>query len=142
MAPSIREIISGWLSDPALFWVVFLIALFAGFLLILGMIENLILKKPLNAFIMGALFASVMYFGIQWGKAKQPGTQSVTAGLGVAPVSAYQCPTSHPIKSKVTTGAGCIYYAPGDEFYNNTNPDSCYASRDQARSDGCKPSQL
>ena len=132
----------GWLSDPPVFWVVYLIALFCGFLLILWTIENFFLKKPLNAFFMGILFAAVMYFGIQWGKAKQPITLYHDTGLGVAPVSTWQCPVSHPIKARVAPGAGCVHYAPGQGFYNNIKPERCYANRDQARSDGCNPSQL
>jgi hypothetical protein len=62
---------------------------------------------------------------------------------GVVPVSAYVCPTSHPIKGNFTTHnrERCIAHSPGGAFYHKTKPERCYVSTADAAADGCRPSK-
>ncbi len=63
--------------------------------------------------------------------------------LGVAPVDAWTCPASHPIKGNFTTYSGepCIYHVPGGQFYRKTKPERCYATEEEAVKDGCRRSK-
>ena len=62
---------------------------------------------------------------------------------GVAPISAWECPGTHPIKGNFTTYSGerCIYHVRGGAFYNKTKPERCYASGADAIADGCRASR-
>jgi len=62
----------------------------------------------------------------------------------VSPVSAYQCPPSHPVKGNFTpySGERCIYHLPGGRFYDKTKPEKCYATAADAKADGCRPSKF
>jgi hypothetical protein len=62
---------------------------------------------------------------------------------GVSPVSAWQCPLSHPIKGNFTTynGERCIFHQPGGQFYEKTKPEMCYVSPADAIADGCRQSR-
>jgi micrococcal nuclease len=59
---------------------------------------------------------------------------------GVPPESAWACPATHPVKGNVNTFSSprCIYHVPDRELYGATKPDRCYATVDDARSDGCQ----
>ncbi len=61
----------------------------------------------------------------------------------VPPKDAWTCPTTHPIKGNFTTYSGepCIYHVPGGAFYGRTKPERCYATEDEARTDGCRRSK-
>ncbi len=48
------------------------------------------------------------------------------------------CPDSHPIKAKDSSG---LYHVPGGNTYDRTIPDRCYASEAAAEADGYRPSQ-
>lgn len=43
------------------------------------------------------------------------------------------CPVGFPVKAKARSG---IYHEPGMLAYERTRPDRCYASSEDARSDG------
>ncbi|OLB69251.1 MAG: hypothetical protein AUH96_06150 [Nitrospirae bacterium 13_2_20CM_2_61_4] len=62
---------------------------------------------------------------------------------GVAPESAWTCPTTQPIKGNFTTYSSerCIYHVPGGQFYDKTKPERCYAAEEEARQDGCRRSK-
>jgi len=45
------------------------------------------------------------------------------------------CPTSHPVKAKMTSG---IFHVPGGANYARTQPDRCYASPEAAETDGLR----
>jgi micrococcal nuclease len=62
---------------------------------------------------------------------------------GVAPESAWTCPSTHPIKGNFTTYSGerCIYHGPGGQFYDRTKPERCYAMDQDAVWDGCRRSK-
>jgi micrococcal nuclease len=62
---------------------------------------------------------------------------------GMAPESAWACPAAQPIKANVNpfSSPRCIYHVPDSELYNATKPDRCYATVDDARSDGCQASR-
>ena len=66
-----------------------------------------------------------------------------TARPGVEPSTEWTCPRTHPIKGNFTTHGGerCIYHLPGGAYYERTKPERCYASSNEARSDGCRPSK-
>ena len=59
---------------------------------------------------------------------------------GVSPESAWACPAAHPVKGNVSAFSSprCIYHVPDMELYGATKPDRCYATVDDARSDGCQ----
>lgn len=62
---------------------------------------------------------------------------------GVSPESAWACPAPHPIKGNINAFSSprCIYHVPDSELYSATKPDRCYATVDDARSDGCQASR-
>jgi hypothetical protein len=45
------------------------------------------------------------------------------------------CPSSHPVKGKLSSG---IYHLPGMAAYERTNPDRCYKDGDSAETDGLR----
>jgi len=61
---------------------------------------------------------------------------------GVSPVTAWDCPASHPIKGNFTTYSGerCICHVPGGQYYSQTKPERCYSSIQDAIIDGCRQS--
>lgn len=92
-------------------------------------------KKGMK-FVLAVIFLCV---AVQWASSAQRG--SLTKGL--APVSAWECPSTHPIKGNFTTYSGerCIYHVPGGRFYNKTKPERCYATAEEAKADGCRASK-
>jgi hypothetical protein len=60
----------------------------------------------------------------------------------VAPVSAWQCPSTHVIKGNFTTynGERCIFHIPSGQFYSRTKPEMCYRTPQDAIADGCRQS--
>ena len=62
---------------------------------------------------------------------------------GVSPISAWQCPASHPIKGNLTPASGerCIFHSPGEQFFDKTKPEMCYANPADAIADGCRSSR-
>ena len=60
------------------------------------------------------------------------------AGAGwLEPVEG-DCPPSHPVKAKMTSG---IYHLPGMVSYARTNPDRCYRDAATAEADGLRPAK-
>ena len=49
------------------------------------------------------------------------------------------CPTTHPIKGKLTSG---IYHMPGGVNYERTLPDRCYVDEAAATRDGLRRSKI
>src|SRR2546422_10347438 len=75
--------------------------------------------------------------------AETPGTvRRVPTTRTVPPVS-HDRPTTHPIKGNFTTYSGerCIYHGPGGQFYDKTKPERCYATKEEARQEGCRRSK-
>lgn len=129
--------------DPATFWTIFITALFCAFLLVIAIIENAVLKKPLNGIIKMILLIAVIYGGTKW--AQSDLVPKLTSGVesrsrGAAPLSSWQCPTTHPVKGMFTVSVQepCRFYAPGSASYAKIDPDWCYASANEASADGCK----
>lgn len=108
-------------------------------MLLVGAVESLILKRPLNAFVLGILFAVFAFFGIHWGKGVAPTGSVHVWRFGVNPTSELLCPADSPIKGALYRAGTtrCFYYLPGADFYNQIKPDRCYARRDEAEADGC-----
>ena len=48
------------------------------------------------------------------------------------------CPTTHPVKAKLSSG---IFHVPGGQNYERTHADRCYADPDAAAADGLRQSQ-
>ncbi len=48
------------------------------------------------------------------------------------------CPSSHPIKAKMSSG---IYHEPGSAMYERTSADRCYVDAAAAEADGLRPSK-
>jgi hypothetical protein len=53
----------------------------------------------------------------------------------IAPDDEGVCPTSHPIKAKLSSK---IFHLPGMFAYDRTQPDRCYATEDAAVADGLR----
>jgi hypothetical protein len=51
----------------------------------------------------------------------------------------HACPTSHPVKAKLSSG---IYHVPGGMNYERTKPDRCYVDTAAAEDDGLRPSKM
>jgi hypothetical protein len=49
-----------------------------------------------------------------------------------------ECPSTHPVKAKMTSG---IYHLPGGLSYDRTNPDRCYRDAASAEADGLRPAK-
>jgi hypothetical protein len=59
---------------------------------------------------------------------------------GVPPDDPWSCPATHPIKGYVSVESGRhVYFLPGTRFYEEASPTRCYASEEEARSDGSRP---
>jgi micrococcal nuclease len=86
-----------------------------------------------------------------WANQSEPTTPTSVAQVspgakerpGVPPESAWACPAAHPVKGNVNAFSSprCIYHVPDSELYSATKPDRCYATVDDARSDGCQASR-
>ena len=57
---------------------------------------------------------------------------------GIAPETPWACPASHPIKGYLTDESGRVYHRPGSRYYEETSPDRCYATEEEARGDGTR----
>ena len=57
---------------------------------------------------------------------------------GIAPETPWTCPPSHPIKGYLTDESGRVYHRPGSRYYEETSPDRCYATEEEARGDGTR----
>ena len=57
---------------------------------------------------------------------------------GVAPETPWACPSSHPIKGYLTDESGRVYHRAGSRYYEETSPERCYASEEEARRDGSR----
>ena len=57
------------------------------------------------------------------------------AGDAVGPDADGNCPITHPIKGKLSTG---IYHRPGAFAYDRTRADRCYRDESAAQSDGLR----
>ena len=60
---------------------------------------------------------------------------SVGADLWIAPDSEGGCPSSHPIKAKLSSS---IFHQPGGMNYERTNADRCYLDAAAAEADGLR----
>jgi hypothetical protein len=76
-------------------------------------------------------------------------TASTTESAGTAPVrttpitpwveaDAGTCPSSHPVKAKLTSG---IFHVPGGSNYERTHADRCYVNAEAATQDGLRASK-
>ena len=65
------------------------------------------------------------------------GAQATASAAWVEPVDG-ACPTTHPVKAKLTSG---IYHVPGGQSYERTAADRCYADERAAESDGLRKSK-
>lgn len=57
---------------------------------------------------------------------------------GIAPVTPWACPDSHPIKGYLTDESGRVFHRPQTRYYEETSPERCYASEEEARRDGSR----
>ena len=48
------------------------------------------------------------------------------------------CPTTHPVKAKLSSG---IFHVPGAQMYERTKADRCYADPEAAEADGLRASK-
>jgi hypothetical protein len=82
-----------------------------------------------------ALGAGVVVWRVRSGRS-EPSSGSAAQPPAVPPwVEAVDgaCPTSHPVKAKVSSG---IYHLPGSSFYDRTRPERCYVDAAAAEADG------
>lgn len=56
---------------------------------------------------------------------------------GVPPATRNTCPAGYPIKGNANSG---IYHVPGQQYYNATNPERCFATEADARAGGYRRS--
>ena len=70
-------------------------------------------------------------------RAPAPTTARDGGGAWVEPNDG-ACPTSHPVKAKLTSG---IFHVPGGANYERTQPDRCYATPEAAETDGLRPAK-
>lgn len=65
--------------------------------------------------------------------------QPLSLARGVPPTGG-TCPDSHPVKGNISSGR-LIYHLPGQEFYEQTRPEACFASAGEAAQAGYRPSR-
>jgi hypothetical protein len=98
----------------------------------------------LAVFAAAALASGWLPKGLSQSRTAVP-TQQVAQQVfpGVEPISAWQCPSTHIIKGNFTPSSGerCIFHVPGGAFYDNTKPEKCYVSHQDAIADGCRQSR-
>lgn len=101
------------------------------------------LWKPINIIVQLVLVLSICSLPIAL-PSDQISSNTSPKRPGVEPSSKNNCPASHPIKGNFTTYSGerCIYHVPGQRFYLKTNPERCYATKDEAILDGCRASKV
>jgi hypothetical protein len=63
--------------------------------------------------------------------------QPISRKQGAIP-SGKNCPESHPIKGNISSRM--IYHLPGQEFYEQTRPEACFATPEEAAQAGFRPS--
>lgn len=71
-------------------------------------------------------------------KKKKKKKKRTKPGGGVPPVSAYDCPSSHPIKGNANS---MIYHLPSGRYYDVTKPEECFATESAAQAAGYRASQ-
>jgi len=57
---------------------------------------------------------------------------------GVAPETPWACPAGHPVKGYRTDESGLVHFRPASRFYEETSPERCYATEEEARRDGSR----
>lgn len=65
-------------------------------------------------------------------------TQEAPPDGQYAPQNGYPCPPDAPIKGNASSG---IYHQPGDEFYEETNPEDCFATPQEAEDAGYRAAE-
>ena len=75
-----------------------------------------------------------------------PPATAVPAAKPTAPIartapSGSDCPPSQPVKGNHSSSGEWIYHVPGGQFYRVTKPEACFATADDARRAGYRPSQ-
>ena len=63
------------------------------------------------------------------------------AGAGSQSPIGWNCPRNAPIKGNQGSN-GWIYHLPGQAYYNNTNPEECFASESAARAAGYRRAKV
>ena len=63
------------------------------------------------------------------------------ARSGVTPDSPWSCPDSHPIKSYLMQSGRRVYHVPGSPWYEEASPERCYATEEDALTDGVRPAR-
>lgn len=69
---------------------------------------------------------------------KKKSKKKKRGGGGVPPISAYDCPSSHPIKGNANS---MIYHLPSGRYYDVTKPEECFATESAAQAAGYRASQ-
>lgn len=67
------------------------------------------------------------------GNVAEPAADAAAGAAWVAPDADGNCPLSHPVKVKESSG---IHHVPGGLSYDRTNADRCYPTPAAAQSDG------
>lgn len=76
--------------------------------------------------------------GTNEGTNSRPAKKRPGGSGSVPPVSAYDCPASHPIKGNANS---MIYHVPGGRYYGVTKPEECFATESAAVAAGYRRSQ-
>ena len=64
---------------------------------------------------------------------------SAGEGPGAPAPGPWACPASHPIKGYLSAESGRVYFVPTHLFYDEASPERCYATEEEARTDGSRP---
>ncbi len=72
-------------------------------------------------------------------RASSPGG---TVREGVPPESEQTCPTGYPIKGNIKPPDDFIFHVPGEATYDQTQPEICFATVEDARKAGFEPATL
>ncbi len=61
---------------------------------------------------------------------------------GVPPESETTCPTGYPIKGTIKPPDDFVFHVPGEAIYDQTHPEICFATVEDARKAGFEPAAL
>ena len=67
------------------------------------------------------------------------GRAAAETPLGVAPVTPWSCPATHPVKGYRSEAGPRIYFLPSSVWYEEASPERCYANESEAVRDGSRP---
>jgi hypothetical protein len=75
----------------------------------------------------------------QAGRSVEAASRQAAARAGVPPNGDGRCPAGYPVKGNVREDSVRLYHVPGQRSYDQTKPERCFATEEDARKAGYQP---